>query len=78
MAEVGVSQGEVNLRFLVETVFSFLTRLHKFKHITEKTYWFVQSHLAFAIAAFNAVMGIYASKPDHNGNVSLSMPKVYL
>ena len=71
-------RGEANFRFLVETVFSLLTRFHKFKHITERTYWFVQSHLAFAIAAFNAVMDIFASQPDHSGNVALTMPKVCL
>ena len=71
-------RGEANFRFLVETVFSLLTRFHKFKHITERTYWFVQSHLAFAIAAFNAVMDIFASNTGQNGNVALAMPKVCL
>jgi len=71
-------KGQCNARFLVETVFSLWTRCLSLKKITERHLWRVQAHLAFAIAAFNAVQELFASQPDDSGRIPLTMAGICL
>lgn len=71
-------KGQCNARFLIETVFSLWTGFLSLKKITERETWHIQSHLAFAIAAFNCIQEVFASKPDENGRIPLTMAGICL
>jgi hypothetical protein len=47
------SRGQANLRMLIETVFSLLSRLWCLKHITERAWKGVEARLAATVAAYN-------------------------
>ena len=71
-------KGRCNARFLIETVFSLWTGFFSLKKITERATWHIQSHLAFAIAAFNCIQAVFASQPDESGKIPLTMAGICL
>ena len=71
-------KGQCNARFLIETVFSLWTGFLSLKQITEREQWHIQSHLAFAVAAFNCVQAVFASNPDERGTIPLTMAGICL
>lgn len=66
-------RGEGNFRFLIESVFSLWVRFMSLKHITERRYWPIQAHLAFTMAAFNAIQELFANEPDEQGRIPIRM-----
>jgi len=66
-------RGEWNVRMLVETVLSMLTRVCHFKHMCHKSSPYFQSHLAFTMALFNILVQWHGFLPDDSGFVPLSI-----
>jgi len=66
-------RGEWNVRMLVETVLSMLTRVCHFKHMCHKSWPYFQSHLAFTMALFNILVQWHGFLPDDSGFVPLSI-----
>ncbi len=62
-----------NERMLIETVFSMLTRIARFKQQTHRAWAYCTAHLSFAMAAFNLLVQWHGRQPDENGFVPLSI-----
>jgi len=71
-------RGEWNVRMLVETVLSMLTRVCHFKHMCHKSWPYFQSHLAFTMALFNILVQWHGFLPDDSGFVPLSIAEFSL
>lgn len=67
-----------NSRMVIETVYSMLTSICRFKHMTHRVWTYFQSHLAFAAAVFNMLVQWHGFKPDENGFYKLSMAEFSL
>lgn len=71
-------RGEWNVRMLVETVLSMLTRICHFKHMAHKSWPYFQSHLGYAMALFNLLVQWHGFQPDEHGFVPLSIAEFSL
>jgi hypothetical protein len=71
-------RGEWNVRMLVETVLSMLTRICHFKHMCHKSWPYFESHLAFTMALFNLLVQWYGFLPDDSGFIPLSIAEFSL
>lgn len=71
-------RGEWNVRMLVETVLSMLTRICHFKHMCHKSWAYFQSRLAFTMALFNILVQWHGFLPDDSGFVPLSIAEFSL
>lgn len=71
-------RGEWNVRMVVETVLSMLTRVFHFKQVAHRVWHAFQARLAFTMAAFNLLACWYGLKPDTDGFVPLSIAEFSL
>ena len=60
-------------RMVLETVFSMLTRISRFKQQTHRAWAYFTAHLGLAMAAFNLLAQGQGVQPDENGFVPLSI-----
>ena len=58
---------------VIETVFSKLTRISRFKQQTHRAWAYFTAHLSLAMAAFNLLAQWQGVQPDKNGFVALSI-----
>lgn len=66
-------RGRWNERMLVETVFSMMTRVFKFKKVTHRVWEYFKMRVAFTMAAFNLLASWRGLKADDKGFVRLSI-----
>jgi len=67
-----------NARMLIETVFSLLTRICGFKHMTHRVWDYFDAHLGFAVALFNLLVQWHGFQPDEDGFLKLSIAEFSL
>lgn len=65
-------------RMVIETVFSMLTLMGRFKQQTHRAWAYFKAHLSLAVAAFNLLVGWHGLQPDNNGFIKLSMAEFTL
>lgn len=65
-------------RMVIETVFSMLTLIGRFKHQTHRAWAYFNAHLSFAVATFNLLVQWHGLEPDKNGFVKLSIAEFSL
>lgn len=66
-------RGEWNVRMLIETVFSMLTRICHTKHMAHRIWSYFESRLCYTLCLFNLLLDLQGLQPDHNGFVALSI-----
>lgn len=66
-------RGEWNVRMVVETVLSMLTRICKFKHMAHQAWLYFETHLCYTLTLFNLLIELFGLQPDENGFVKLSI-----
>lgn len=66
-------RGEWNVRMVVETVLSMLTRICNFKHMAHRAWEYFETHLCYTMALFNLLIEFHGLQPDENGFVNLSI-----
>jgi hypothetical protein len=66
-------RGEWNVRMVVETVLSMLTRICDFKHMAHRSWAYFESHLGYTMALFNLLIDFHGLDPDDDGFVKLSI-----
>lgn len=71
-------RGEWNVRMLVETVLSMLTRICHCKHMDHKRWTYFASHLAYTMALFNLLVQWHDFQPNDSRFVPLSIAKFSL
>ena len=71
-------RGTWNVRMVIETVLSMLTRVCHFKHMAHRVWEYFAAHLAFAMAAFNLLVQWHGLTPDERGFVHLSIAQFSL
>lgn len=71
-------RGTWNDRMLIETVFSMLTPISRFKKIMHRVVDYVLARLAFTVAAFNVLIRWNGLKPDKHGFIPLSIAEFNL
>ncbi len=62
-----------NVRMVVETVLSMLTRICQFKHMGHRAWLYFETHLCYTLTLFNLLIELYGLQPDENGFVKLSI-----
>lgn len=67
-----------NARMVIETVFSMLTRICDFKHMTHRVWAYFQAHLSFAVALFNILIQWHGFEPNEEGFIPLSIAEFSL
>lgn len=72
------ARGTWNVRMVVETVLSMLTRVCHLKKIGQRVWKYLRAHLAFTMAAFNVLAQWDGFKPDEHGFVRLSIAEFTL
>lgn len=65
-------------RMVMETVFSMLTQISRFKQQTHRAWAYFKAHLSFAVAAFNLLVQWHGGLPDENGFIKLSIAEFSL
>ena len=65
-------------RMVIETVFSMLTLIGRFKHQSHRAGAYFNAHLSFAVATFNLLVQWHGLEPDENGFVKLSIAEFSL
>ncbi len=65
-------------RMVIETVFSMLTLISRFKHQSHRAWTYFNAHLSFAVATFNLLVQWQGLEPDENGFIKLSMAEFSL
>jgi hypothetical protein len=71
-------RGTWNVRMVIETVLSMLTRICHLKKVTHRVWKYFRARLAFTMAAFNVLVQWHGFKPDENGFVALSIAEFSL
>ena len=66
-------RGTWNVRLVIETVLSLLTRVCHFKHMAHRVWESLAAHLALSMTAFNLLAQWPGLIPDEQGFVHLSM-----
>lgn len=66
-------RGEWNVRMLVETVLSMLTRICQTKHMAHRSWQYFEAHLCYIFCLFNLLIDLNGLHPDQNGFVKLSI-----
>lgn len=67
-----------NDRMVIETVYSMLTLISRFKHMRDRVWAYFEAHLSFAVAAFNLLVQWHGFQPDQNGFIPLSIAEFSL
>ena len=65
-------------RMVIETVFSMLTLIGRFKHQSHRAGAYFNAHLSFAVATFNLLVQWHGLEPNENGFVKLSIAEFSL
>lgn len=65
-------------RMVLETVFSMLTQISRFKHQSHRGRAYFNAHLSFAVATFNLLVQWHGLQPDENGFIKLSIAEFSL
>ena len=71
-------RGEWNVRMIIETVLSMLTRVCHFKQVGHRVWEYFRARLAFTVAAYNLLVQWYGLAPDENGYIHLSIAEFSL
>jgi len=71
-------RGEWNVRMIIETVLSMLTRICHFKRVGHRVWEYFRARLAFTVAAYNLLVQWYGLAPDENGYIHLSIAEFSL
>lgn len=71
-------RGEWNTRMLIETVWSMLTVVCHFKHLSHRVWEYFETRLAFTMAMFNLLVQWHGFTPDDTGFVRLSLAEFSL
>ena len=71
-------RGTWNVRMVVETVLSMLTRVCKLKHASQRTWAGLRARLAYTMALFNILVLWDGLPVDHDGNIHLSIAEFSL
>lgn len=66
-------RGTWNVRMVIETVLSMLTRVCHFKHMAHRVWEYFAAHLALTMTAFNILAQWHGLIPDEHGFVHLSI-----
>jgi hypothetical protein len=66
-------RGQWNVRMVIETVLSMLTRICQFKRMAHRSWTYFESHLCYTMALFNLLTEFHGLEPDHDGFVQLSI-----
>lgn len=66
-------RGSWNVRMLIETVFSMMTRVFNFKKMSHRVWEYFRARVGYAMAAFNILASWGGLKVDGNGFVRLSI-----
>lgn len=66
-------RGEWNVRMVVETVLSMLTRICHFKHMTHRSWHYFEMRLAYTMALFNLLITWRGVTPHPDGFFPLSI-----
>jgi hypothetical protein len=65
-------RGEWNVRMVVETVLSMLTRICDFKRMSHRAWTYFESHLCYTMTLFNLLIEMRGLQPNDNGFLPLS------
>lgn len=71
-------RGEWNVRMVVETVLSMLTRVCHFKKVSHRVWVYFKTRLAYTMALFNLLVQWHGLEPDETGFVALSIAEFSL
>lgn len=71
-------RGAWNVRMIVETVLSMLTRICHFKKLSHRIWDYFETTLGFTMAAFNLLVQWHGLEPDENGFIPLSIAEFSL
>ena len=71
-------RGTWNVRMIVETVLSMLTRVCHFKRLTQRVWDYFKARLAYTMAAFNLLVQWHGLSPDEQGRIHLSIAEFSL
>ena len=71
-------RGEWNVRMMVETVLSMLTRVCHVKKVSHRAWAYFKARLAYTMALFNILAAWHGLQPDQNGFVPLSIAEFSL
>jgi len=66
-------RGEWNVRMVVETVLSMLTRICDFKRMAHRAWTYFESHLCYTMALFNLLIEMRGLRPNDDGFLPLSI-----
>lgn len=66
-------RGVWNVRMVVETVLSMLTRICHFKRMAHRSWAYFESHIGYTMALFNLLTEFHGLSPDEDGFVHLSI-----
>lgn len=66
-------RGEWNVRMVVETVLSMLTRICRIKHMAHFSWHYFETHLCYTLCLFNLLLELQGLVPDESGFVKLSI-----
>ncbi len=66
-------RGEWNVRMVVESVLSMLTRICHFKQMAHRSWRYFETHLGFTMALFNILVGWDGFSAEHDCFVPLSV-----
>jgi hypothetical protein len=67
-----------NVRMLIETVLSMLTRVCHFKRQSHRVWRFFQAHLGWTVALFNILVQWNGLQPDEHGHTHLAIAQFSL
>lgn len=67
-----------NVRMVIETVLSMLTRVCHFKQVGHRVWKYFRARLAYTMAAFNLLAQWHGLQPDEHGRVHLSIAEFSL
>ncbi len=62
-----------NVRMVVETVLSMLTRICRIKHMAHFSWDYFETHLCYTLCLFNLLIELHGLVPDESGFVKLSI-----
>jgi hypothetical protein len=66
-------RGEWNVRMVVETVLSMLTRICQLKRSAHRSWTAFESQLCYTLCLFNLLIELHGLQPDNTGFVELSI-----
>ena len=71
------SRGQANVRMIVETIFSLLSRLWNLKHITERAWKGIEARLASTVATYN-LLWQWSNEGNQTGYAKINLAQFVL